>query len=288
MPEDATGEVAIYIPPPAGRWSPFDRVRRNAFILLASEGLSIPRACEELRVSPDTVRRWLKLGSLDQDAYDAAVGRKEYGTGKWRAKRDFWLSYREAVAKAENLTHRVIAKCMTGYEYEEEVVVYVPKLKDFARTTKRKRALPDWKAAEALQKRAERVPLLEDERRLKRAQADKEEHLARAARAIEERARHDAERARYLAELSKRDAVKFQGAVYFAPAFLARIKNDRPELHAELVNAMEAEGFELATEQDASRLAESRDASRDDATDALFELWEKAQQEPPPDDEGVS
>lgn len=285
MPEDATGEVAIYIPPPAGRWSPFDRVRRNAFILLASEGLSIPRACEELRVSPDTVRRWLKLGSLDQEGYDAAVGRKEYGTGKWRAKRDFWLSYREAVAKAENLTHRVIAKCMTGYEYEEEKVTYDQPRGEFARTTVRKRALPDWKAAEALQKRAERVPLLEDERRLKRAQADKEEHLARAARAIEERARHDAERARYLAELSKRDATKVRGAIYWPQTLLTVIEKSDPELHERLMATMQAEGYTLATEADAEQAAQQRDEKRDAELEELERVWQLSQDTP---DEGLS
>lgn len=288
-PEPRTAEITLRrgIPQP---WGPFDAQTRGAFIEAIRNGLTKSAACKALHLNPSKVYKWLKLGAHSQQTpYEEATGRTDYLSPQWIERRQFRLAYNAALAYASSFTKEVKVKAALGYVYEEPVVddlgrpVLDPKTGQ--PYTRKVRVQGDWRAADAIDKQRDRELLLPDDRRLRRAQADKEEALARAAKAMEARAAADAERAGYLAELAKRQVIKQQGSVYFAGSFLAILAETRPELHRELLHALEEDGFTLATEEDAARMAEQRDPKRDDEAALLEQLWNmEAGDEPPPED----
>lgn len=285
-PEPRGPEIALYRTR-RRPWAPFDERTRGAWIEAIRNGLSKSAACAALQVSPSVVHRWLTLGGCQDSEEYAAAGGKGYMSMKWSEKRLFWLHYQSALAYAGNLTSEVMIKAALGYVFEEDVYdengrqILNP---DGTPKTVKQRIRGDWRAADALNKQREREAVSPDDRRLRKAQADKEEALARAAQSLEMKARAEAERSAYMAELAKRQVTKVQGAVYFPATFIAAIEHKRPELHAELVKAMAEEGYTTATEEDAQRMAEQRDPKKDAEAEALFELWSLAEGQEPPED----
>jgi len=295
-PEPTGPEITVYRTKPR-LWAPFDDRTRGAFIDAIRNGLSKKQACAALQINPSKVYKWLGLGSARSAIeYNVNFGRDGrpatplYGTLEWSERRSFYLEYNQALAAASGITKEVKLKAALGYVYEDVVTddLGQPIIGADGQPLKaKKRVLGDWRAAEAIDKQRERDALLPDDRRLRRAQANKEEQLAIAAKAIATKAEADAQRAQYQAELARRSVVVMAGKVYFASAFLEEQRAKRPDLYTSLLEALRSDGYELATEEDAMRAAETRDPKRDEEAERLERLWSMGDI-PPSNDEDVS
>lgn len=238
----------------------FSEDDRREFVRLleTATARSKTEAAALIRVSPTTVERWLAVGKRDEDWYTRRLG-PEAGTlafYKNRKCRQFFLSVQQALARGAAIADVVLVEAALGKLVEVEDPT------TGLRTQVREGG--DWRAADALAKRQERMDLHPVKKRLLESQAEKETHAADAARELARRAKADADRAEVLADAARKAARGDVAAVVFTPTFLAALEAKDPALFASLTRFMESSGFAMATPEQAERAV----AERDDAKDA--------------------
>ncbi len=200
-------------------WRPFDESAQEDFLKAIRAGVRSRSAVMRLLgLNPTTVNRWIGRGK-SEDYTDADI---EY--------RYFYL--RLLAAEAERLS--------------------------VADVTLLNAARMDWKAADAVLRRQERV----DERQAMGV------HIEREAKAKADEAEAAARLAKARAEVAERAANKFAGVVLLPPEFLERCQPEEREMleaamrRERLIQAPEAMVEEILAEQDTSDLEELEDGLR--------------------------
>lgn len=228
---------------------------------------SVAEAASLIMISRSTVDRWLAVGRRDEQWYIRRMGRdlglREYF--KRGAFRAFWLKTQQALARGAAIADVVMVEAALGklVDVEDKETGELRQIRQDG----------DWRAADALAKRQERMDLHPAKKRLLESQAEKETHAADAARELARRAKADADRAEVLAEMARKAARGDVAAVVFTPTFLAALEAKDPALFSNLKQFMDASGFAMATPEQAQQAASERDEAKDAEMLRLAQDW---------------
>lgn len=196
-------------------YAKFDVHTRDTFLKAIESGSGSPTAAIRLlKLSPTTVKRWIRCGKMDRDEWTHFTGKDGWlnHSDEYQEQRDFYIALRSAEAKRDARVEMVLAE----------------------------NAMSDWRAADALGKRQERMDLHEDVKRLKKAQADAAQHHAIAAQ-------HEARFSKARADAAEKGEASIAGAVVFPGAFLDLCA---PDVKAKVVAEMERLGYAQATDEE--------------------------------------
>ncbi len=195
-------------------WRPFDDNARTAFLQIIRTVRSRRRAAKLIGVSHNTVQFWVECGKREQYRDEDY----EY--------RLFYLQLLEAEAHRDTLAERALAV----------------------------EAVADWRAADAMLKRSERLAIAPFTRREAKAKAETAEASARIARAK--------------VEVVERAAAKIAGMVFFPAEFLEKCT---AEERAVIETAMRRESLIFMPDSMMAEVALEQDTSDIDELEAALE-----------------
>ena len=211
-------------------YAKFDAASRDEFLAIIEGGVkSKLEAMRVLKLNPSTVNRWIFLGKATRDEWAVLTGHNPWlnESDEYDEHRNFYLDLRAAETKRDSRVELVLAS----------------------------NAMSDWRAADALGKRQERMAVLEDTKRLKKAQADAAQHEARFAKARADAAENG--------ELAV-------SAVVFPPQLIEK-------LPAALRESLEAEmkklGYTSATDDELAKAAAAIDDETLDEIESMGQRW---------------
>lgn len=247
----------------------FKKAHRDEIVRLLETGTarSVTHAAEMICVKPHVVHKWMTLGARTLAEWRRLDGMVdgELRHAEHVAHRAFYMRVQQAMARAGAIVDVVMTEAALGRQVE--------RVDPSTGETYIAREGADWRAADALGKRQERMDLHYDKKRLTRAQADKETFAVEAARELARRAKADADRAELLAEATRRASKEQIASVVFTPTFLAALEAKQPELARELAKFMDATGYSVATPEQATQAANERDEERDKALNRMAIDW---------------
>lgn len=212
-------------------YAKFDAGSRAEFLAIIEGGVkSKIEAMRVLKLNPSTVNRWIFLGKATRDEWASLTGHDPWlnESDEYDEHRNFYLDLRSAETKRDARVELVLAS----------------------------NAMSDWRAADALGKRQERMALLEDTKRLKKAQADAAVHEARFARA-----RADA--------AEKGEAII--SSVVFPPQLIEKLP---AALRESLEVEMKRLGYTSATDAELAKAAASIDDEMLDEIESMGQRWD--------------
>lgn len=225
-------------------YMPFNEAAQSLFLEGIRKGHSQKRMTELLKLNAAVVNRWISDGAKTENDWLRAGRSQEWFLKRGRRYRNFWIDLRSAQAVAQGLVHEVMVEAALGSTevkqvknkatgLMEEVVIRNP---------------GDWKAADALSKRLERMDLHPGKLRLQNADVAIAEANVAYAQA-------NARRAHALAELAERGVHEVNGILVFPSEFIEQLV---PSERTVVENAMLRLGLKVASPGAVQAMAEAQ------------------------------
>jgi hypothetical protein len=244
--------------PAARRVHPkFNAARRAKFCEQVARGHDQSTVIRLMKLNISVVNRWIAYGRRTDEDW-AREGRTDWFNKTGYKYRLFYLDFEAALAMSEGLVEEVLLESALGYVAEKVI-----KGKDGAEQVVSVKVPGDFRAADALGKRRERMAVFHDKKRLMRAQAD-------IAEAMAQRQRAEASFAESRAELAARGLTPINGMVYFPAGFIEACGEDERKV---IAGAMERLGFVQATEEAVKEAAAQKSEQEINDLEALADRW---------------